>query len=109
MSSFSSVQHNWIATSALPDYHLTLQQYVQVLEAINRPHIPTLEEQVLQFIIGMNSKYSAYSQHIQYDMIEGVAAPATTAEAEHEEVHWKQGDIQYQHTRATEWYSKGSI
>ena len=38
----------------------------------------------------MRGKYSAYSQHIQNDMIEGVACPATIAEAEHEAEHWRQ-------------------
>ena len=74
----------------LPDYRLRLQQCVQVLEAIKHPHIPSAEEQVFQFIVGMRGKYSAYSQHIQNDMIEGVATPATIAEAEHEAEHWRQ-------------------
>ena len=74
----------------LPDYRLRLQQCVQVLEAINHPHVSSVEEQVLQFIIGMKGKYSAYSQHIQNDMSKGVAAPATIAEAEHEAEHWRQ-------------------
>ena len=85
---FSTIEQR--AGESLPDYRLRLQQCVQVLEAINHPHIPSVEEQVLQFIIGMKGKYSAYSQHIQNDMIEGVAAPATIAEAEHEAEHWKQ-------------------
>ena len=78
------------AGETLPDYRLRLQQCVQVLEAINHPLVPSVEEQVLQFIIGMKGKYSAYSQHIQNDMIEGVAAPATIAETEHEAEHWRQ-------------------
>ena len=61
-----------------------------MLEAINHPHVPSVEEQLLQFIIGVKGKYSAYSQHIQNDMIEVVAAPATIAEAEHEAEHWRQ-------------------
>jgi len=73
---------------SLPDYRLRLQQYVQVLEAMSHPHIPSEEEQVLQFIVGMRGKYSAYSQHIQNDMIEKVDTPATIAEAEHDAEHW---------------------
>ena len=78
------------AGESLPDYRLRLQQCVEVLEPINHSHIPSVEEQVLHFIIGMKGKYSAYSQRIQNDMIEGVAAPATIAEAEHEAEHWNQ-------------------
>jgi hypothetical protein len=74
----------------LPDYRLRLQQCVEVLEAIQHPHIPSAEEQVLQFIVGMRGKYSAYSQHIQNDMIEGVDTPTTIAEAEHDAEHWRQ-------------------
>ena len=53
------------------DYCLRLHQCVHVLEAIHYPKILTNEEQVKLFIIGMRGKYSAYSQHIQNDLIEG--------------------------------------
>ena len=51
---------------------------------------PSEEEQVLQFIVGMKGKYTAYWQHIQNDIIEGVATLATIAEAEYEAEHWRQ-------------------
>ena len=75
---------------SLSDYRLRLQQCVQVLEAIKHPHTPSEEEQVLQFIVGMKGKYTAYWQHIQNDIIEGVATLATIAEAEYEAEHWRQ-------------------
>ena len=50
------------------------------------------EEQVFQFIVGMRGKYSACSQHIQIDMIERVATPATIAEAE---MRQSMGDKKY--------------
>ena len=51
-----------------------------MLEKINHLQIPSGEQQVLQFIIGDIPNI--------YNMIEGVAVHATTAEAEHEAEHW---------------------
>ena len=74
---------------SLSAYHQRLTQTHALLKVLQPTKGPSDEDVILQFVEGMRGRYTSYSLHILNDVMEGLAAPASIAEAQHAAEHWR--------------------